>query len=330
MEEKNLASFSAANAIPLKLLTIKCLDDNKHVKPIHVQLNPTNRCNFNCDYCSCSERERQQELDLAFNIEIMSWFKHLGCKSVTITGGGEPTLHKNIDDLLLSIKMSGIKIGLVTNGTRLHKLKALHKATWIRISASDQLEKQLTKIGSSLDDWLLNISRAVHKFPNVDWAFSYVIGKEPLTENILKLVDFANKHHFTHVRLVNDIFIAEELKRQMVDVKNYLQSKTDDSKVNYQDRSTWTRGSNPCYISLLKPVVGADGYLYPCCGTQYALKDPSRDYEKTMRMGFWKNIVPLWRDQQFFDGSVCEKCYYSNYNVALDVMVNGLQHKEFV
>lgn len=330
MEAKKLASFSAANTFPLKLLRIKCLKSNRHIKPIHVQLNPTNRCNFACGFCSCSERQRQQELDLDSNIEIMSLFKLLGCKSVTITGGGEPTLHKNIDALLQGIKMLGVKIGLVTNGTLLHQINALDRTTWIRISASDQLEKQLGKMGSSLDDWLQNIAMAVTQFPSVDWAFSYVIGKKPSKKNILKLVDFANTYHFTHVRLVNDIFIAEELTGQMADVKNYLESMTDDSKVNYQDRSTWTRGFNPCYVSLLKPVVGADGYLYPCCGTQYALKDPSRDYEKTMRMGFWKFIVPLWRQQKFFDGSVCEKCYYSNYDLALDVMVNGLQHKEFV
>ena len=333
MEPKRSSSFTAANTFPLKLLNIKCVGKERKIKPIHVQLNPTNRCNLNCDYCSCSERDKQLGLSLDSCAELMSSFRALGCKSVTVTGGGEPTCHKQISKLLRGIEWLHIKIGLVTNGTLLHKTESLDTATWIRISASDQLETQLERIGSSLDLWLKNISVAVHNFPMVDWAFSYVIGKNPSMDNIVKIVDFAYLHSFTHVRIVNDIFIADQLKTQMNDVKHYVRlgvEGEDDSKVIYQDRSSWTRGSELCYISLLKPVIGADGYIYPCCGTQYALADPSRDYEKLMRMGFWKNIPEIWREQKAFDGSVCKKCYYSSYNVALDAMVNGLKHKEFV
>jgi len=133
------------------------------------------------------------------------------------------------------------------------------------------------------------------------------------------------------MRIVNDIFIADELKEQMNNVKYYLKDNVfDDSIVNYQDRSEWTSGYNPCYLSILKPVIGADGYIYPCCGTQYALENPSRDYEELMRMGHIDNLEDVLLNQWFFDGSICYKCYYGNYNKVLSILMNGLKHKEFV
>ena len=215
----------------------------------------------------------------------------------------------------------------------------LDLVTWFRISSSDHLPSQLKSIESSIPDWYAQISKSVRSHRNVDWAFSHVIaGKNSLSrkwhdfENVANLIKFATDHDFTHVRLVNDIFHADALADTMADLKEYLVdfAGLDVSKVNFQARSEWTRGFNPCYISLLKPVIGADGYLYPCCGTQYALAEPSRDYEKSMRMGYWTDFKSIVDTQRFFDGSVCSKCYYSGYNIFLDVMLNGLKHENFV
>jgi len=86
----------------------------------------------------------------------------------------------------------------------------------------------------------------------------------------------------------------------------------------------------PCLLSILKPVIGVDGYIYPCCGTQYALEDPARDYDRAMRMGKIEDLEDIILNQAFFNGSICHKCYYSQYNEALDVMIKGLKHESFV
>ncbi len=99
----------------------------------------------------------------------------------------------------------------------------------------------------------------------------------------------------------------------------------------YQGRKDSSRGSERCLISLLKPVVGTNGMLYPCCGTQYAQAKPSKDFgAPVMTMGHAKMIREIYEEQRHFDGSICKTCYYSNYNWALDVMTTEVSHEDWV
>ena len=58
---------SAEVQYPKKLVinknALKAIMDNK-LYPIHPQIYPTNRCNLNCSFCSCSDRDKSKELDL--------------------------------------------------------------------------------------------------------------------------------------------------------------------------------------------------------------------------------------------------------------------------
>ena len=322
-----------------KELLLSCLEEGK-ILPIHLQLNPTNKCNFNCSFCSCSARDKMQELPLPEIMKFMDMFLTLGGKSVTITGGGEPSMHQDFSQMIMGIARRGIDIGLVTNGTLMNRIdEVLDYVTWVRISSSDNLPLQLKYIKRDVTTWLQRIAESVLDHPTVDWAFSHVVTqKDSLacmktdSHLVAKIIRFANTHDFTHVRLVNDIFMADELEATMHGLKAHLVNYLglDCSKVNFQDRSTWTKGTTPCYISILKPVLGADGYLYPCCGTQYALGNPSRDYEKTMQLGYMTDFEKLVEEQRFFNGRVCAKCYYSGYNQMLGVMVHSLNHVNFV
>jgi len=323
MSEKE--SYTAASAFPVKMFfnkeLMKSLTDRKVIPPIHVQLNPTNRCNLNCPFCSCSARDKAIEMPFEKIMDVMQKFKELGCKSVTITGGGEPLMHENINAIIWTLWMLNIEIGLVTNGVLLNKLatKSLNMLHWCRVSLGDH--RKFEEIEDPLE-------KAV-KRGKTDWAFSYVVGEEPNIPLIQKMVEFANEHDFTHVRLVNDIFIADKLKDQMKAIKIVLKKLgVDDSKVIYQDRGTWTKGTEKCWISLLKPVVGADGKLYPCCGSQYMFKNPKRDYEG--EMGSVEEIEEIWANQKHFDGGQCDKCYYSHYNELLDILLSDVKHQKFV
>lgn len=333
-------SYAAANTFPVKVLTNKKLlmscRNFKEIVPIHLQLNPTNKCNFSCPICSCSSRDRTMELKNTKILKFMELFQKLGGESVTITGGGEPFMHKQMYSIVEAILSLGIKVGIVSNGTMWHKPNRILNShfddvTWIRVSSSDDLRHELIKNGKDLDWWIQKQCEMVNGYPSIDWAFSHVVTSMPDYELIARLVDIANDLSFTHVRLVSDIFKAQTISGIMLSVQSYLDaSEVDDKKVNYQDRADYTKGVNPCLISLLKPVVAADGNLYPCCGVQYALPNPMRDYEKSMAMGSMDNLEEMVKQQKFFDGSRCVKCYYNHYNDALDVLLNGVEHQEFI
>ena len=326
-------SFSAASVFPAKLLKMKVIDDKGRVMPIHLQINPTNVCNFNCPFCSCANRNKGLQLSYEDHKEILEKAVKHGCKSVTITGGGEPLMHPKISEIIKLCSNLGIKVGLVSNGMLLSKLNRedMERITWCRISSSDYLEENLKTINKTLDDWFNIIDGAVKIGSDVDWAFSHVLTKNARCDILAKCIDFANKHNFTHIRIVSDLLDLDNVP-DMELVKKILreQLKVDDHLVIYQGRKDHVRGRKKCLISLLKPVIGPDGKIYPCCGTQYALENPSKDYEKTMNMGDAKDIDKLFEEQKFFDGSVCVKCYYEQYNYALEVITSEVKHKEFV
>jgi len=220
-----------------------------------------------------------------------------------------------------------MEIGLVTNGTLIDRLQKNSPLTWCRISSSDELPVELRAINRYVDSWFKKIHEACEKNPQIDWAFSHVrtrVGGD--LKYLTRLIKFANEHSFTHIRIVSDIYETHNLSM----LRSYLQGRVDLSKVIFQPRSKYTPGSNPCFISLLKPVIGADGFVYPCCGTQYALANPGRDYEKTMRMGLAKDLEEIIGNQKFFDGRSCVKCYYNDYNWALGVLLSDLKHEKFV
>jgi hypothetical protein len=144
-------------------------------------------------------------------------------------------------------------------------------------------------------------------------------------------VAFANEHNFTHVRIVGDLLdIEKSALRMNVARAHLLGAGIDDGQVIYQDRGTFVIGAEKCLISLIKPVVSADGGIYPCCGVQYAKDPPGLNYVESMRMGGLEDIDQIWNEQKSFNGSRCVRCYYDDYNSALDMLTMPLSHAEFI
>jgi MoaA/NifB/PqqE/SkfB family radical SAM enzyme len=323
-------SFTSANSFPVKIVKnsalMSCL--LRGVVPAwHLQLNPTNKCNFSCGFCSCGKRDVKQELLFDDLVRFLSVTKGCGLNSITITGGGEPLAYTHIEELIDTLYLLNIDAGLVCNGSLLHTLSddALEKLTWCRISSSDQLKNQI-----NVDDWFSTVHQTVDRIRHIDWAFSHVLSKWPQYSFLKRLITFANYHNFTHVRLVSDLLDIDSVPSMTIVQWNLEKLGTDDSKVIYQGRKEFVRGAKKCYISLLKPIIGADGGIYPCCGVMYALKTPGLDYEKSMRMGNWFDLPDLIKEQKFFDGSNCVRCYYDEYNQVLDAILSKTEHVRFV
>lgn len=312
----NKNSYTSANEFPYKLM-FQNFEDK--IKPIHIQLCPTNKCNQNCLFCSCKNRDKTEELSLEQIKSLIVHFSEFGTKSVTITGGGESLLHPEIDSILDLFVKAKIKTGLVTNGFLLPELgNSIEKCEWIRISLSKEIDYyRLDKILNKVICF------------ETDWAFSYVVQDEIEINSIVWAINYANKNNFTHIRLVNDLMnlpISDPLPR----IKDMLQKlHINDEIVIYQPRKEFALGEKQCLISLLKPLIGADGFVYPCCGVQYADSEPEANFPVSMRMGRIESIPEIWEKQLFFDGSNCKRCYYGQYNKTLE-KIKSLGHKEFV
>ncbi len=322
------ASFSSAGGtFPVKIvhnnMLMRGIREGR-IPPVHLQLNPTNRCDLKCKFCSCSRRDRDIELPFDVLAKTLEAFKHMSCQAVTITGGGEPLLYGRFSEMLnVMVDNLHMEAGLVTNGRHLQDFtpETWEALTWIRISVSDE---------TPVADLLSTIKPIIQG--QTDWSFSYVITQSPNPDSLARCIRFARENDFTHIRVVSDILNSGV---KLAGIREEIRRIGEDSDiVIWQDRSNYGPGTARCLISLLKPVLGADGGIYPCCGAQYAKAGETGDYPRSMLMASVYDaespFEDLWTLQNHFDGSSCDKCYYQHYNDLLEALLTKPQHGSFV
>lgn len=313
----NEAYQSAGLSIPIKL--IKDANVLRYARlgfivPAHVQIAPTNRCNANCSFCSYAGRDKSKEIPFAELKTAVEDFAALGTRAVTITGGGEPTLYPQFNALLELLQKNNIEVALTTNGLKLSvaMLEKMRSLRWMRISISDEYDFGVLRN---------TLEFATKELTTTDVNISYVITANPNKDKIREAIDFVGRFNLSHCRFVTDINDSEPLEIE-----------TDNPKIIVQQRQEFTRGSQRCLISLLKPFINADGAIYPCCGVQYATASESakRNVSDRYIMGGLKDISEIWRNQICFDGSICEKCFYDSYNSTLSKLITPIKHEKFI
>ena len=84
-------------------------------------------CNFRCPFCHNGELVVDtDDIELTKEEELFAYLKKR--KNVldgVVVSGGEPLIHKDIEDLIRKIKDLGYKVKLDTNGSNPDKLKDL-------------------------------------------------------------------------------------------------------------------------------------------------------------------------------------------------------------
>lgn len=321
MNEINKHSYTAASSFPAKLFaddSVLQMVREHRIRPLHVQINMQNKCPLKCGFCSCANRDFDYEMPYDQLISISETLIKLGAVAFTNTGGGECLAYEKFGEYVDYLRNKKMEISLTTNGVLFnkHNLSFIDKLAWCRVSLSDERDLCPTELEEALK----------HK---TEWSFSYVVTEGRL-DRIIRAIEFANKHNFTHVRIVDDILgntvsldhIKDTLAKHNINT----------SRIIWQGRKEYTKGSKMCLVSLLKPNIDVYGNLTGCCGVQVASNPPALDFTRVFRVCDSKGIEDAYKNQKYFNGSVCERCYYSDYNAVLGAMwnANDLKHKEFL
>lgn len=113
--------------------------------PIHVRIKPTNVCNHGCYFCAYrndrvslgADMVARDRIGKAKMMEIVDDLIEMGIEAVTFSGGGEPLIYPYIAETVTRLAQGGIKVAMLTNGSRLMNKVAdafAAHATWIRVS----------------------------------------------------------------------------------------------------------------------------------------------------------------------------------------------------
>lgn len=110
----------------------------EEIYPIYMEISPSGACNHRCTFCALDYMEyRPRFLDTSILKERLTEMGRLGVKSVMYGGEGEPLLHRDIADIILHTRKSGIDVAVTTNGvllTRELAERVVGSVSWIKVS----------------------------------------------------------------------------------------------------------------------------------------------------------------------------------------------------
>jgi len=131
-------------------------------------------------------------LDIEDVKRSLDTLKSRGLLSVILLGGGEPTLHKDIGEIVKYIKKTGLQLGIVTNGSRLGRVAnvaaLLDKHDWIRVSLDAASQETFVKLhrpktNVTFNEILNNAREVKMHNANISLGYSFVIMWEGLYLN---------------------------------------------------------------------------------------------------------------------------------------------------
>lgn len=118
---------------------------------LHLNVDLTNVCDHACGFCMWQvafdlggvhrEVGLKDMIPRARIEPLIDEIVRAGVRGVEITGGGEPTVHPDFDRFATGLLDAGLRVGVITNGTFLHKhLEVLARAAFVRVSLSSLRE----------------------------------------------------------------------------------------------------------------------------------------------------------------------------------------------
>src|SRR6201993_2197976 len=139
---------------------VKGLVSTRH--PLLVHIIPIRRCNLACTYCNEFD-------DFSKPVEIAEMFRRTDRRAgrgaaVTTTGGGEPLLHPELDQVIARMRGHGILTGMITNGYLLtaERIDRLNRAglEYLQISIDNAVPDEVSKKSLKVLDQKLKLLAA--------------------------------------------------------------------------------------------------------------------------------------------------------------------------
>lgn len=294
--------------------------------PRLVQIFPVYACNFRCEYCfHCLPKDKRgYDCDTIFmdfdmfkkSVDDMKEFPSR-VKMMRIAGLGEPTMHRNLADMVRYAKKSGIfeNINIVTNAFALTdelSLKLVDAGLdMLRISiqgTSSQQYKEVSGIAVDFDKLVENI------------RFFYENKCE--TKVYIKMIDCALKDEedrdkfFDIFGNISDLISIEYMTPTVEGIDYERLSGGKDLK--FTQSGNVLADSKICPMPYYMLQINPDGYVVPCCGWGIPIK-----------LGNVKerSIVEVWNSRVYNEfrasmlkgadncGKVCADCTLYRYGM---------------
>lgn len=249
--------------------------DTGDTYPIFMEVNLTNRCNLACKWCICANHTGLVSLDTeAYITNFLPDFRRMGGKAITLSGGGEPTLHPDFIQFVTRTYGIGLDVGLMTNGTYLPEYNSMigYLMKWVRFSV-DTVHPETYKAWKGVDateEVKANIL-ALEQY-DVHVGVNCNISSDHTVDDVDELID----QYYSHVNYIQfrpvlpRYFRKEKLELEYEVWEHIFDNYQGDPKINlsldkFQDLVTSDLFDfNMCEGHFFNPVLEAYGDVKVC------------------------------------------------------------------
>jgi MoaA/NifB/PqqE/SkfB family radical SAM enzyme len=266
--------------------------------PVNVEIDLSNRCSLGCSWCHFAYTHTRGPLagttskpaghidggdlmDVDFALEMLRQLAVVGVKSVTFTGGGEPTLHQHFDRIVASANAYGLHVGLYTHGGHISAERAAllkRYCTFVFVSL-DECAPETYKASKGVDRFQAatdGIRRLVAAEGKATIGIGFFLHKDNFHQ-VREMVKLGRALGVDYVQFRPTIRYEQDAPGELAeDTKwiswavGYLNEFRGDSFVvadidRFRMYQEWNgHGYSTCYWSAMQTVITPNGKVWRC------------------------------------------------------------------
>jgi MoaA/NifB/PqqE/SkfB family radical SAM enzyme len=279
--------------------------------PISLQVGPTSRCNLKCKFCSNVNRKKHQDLDTYQLQNVILKLLAFGLKTVEWTGGGDPTLYKGINEMIVFCNKCDLEQGMITNGVELNKIDTFEHLKWLRISMNcleyvDDIE--------------------IPDLPHLTMGFSFV-HDNPRPEVLRKLDKYVTKFKPTYVRIVPNCQATDEEQNRNNEI---IGSMVEGWGEPYFYQPKMFNRPDECFWCYFKPFLLHDGWVYPCSSVVLN-ENAGRSFHNKYRWVRMEKLPSMYESRALpCPTNHCDHCVFYDQNADLASLAHPTGMENFV
>ncbi|MBN1850746.1 MAG: radical SAM protein [Deltaproteobacteria bacterium] len=327
--------------------------------PIHARLEPTELCNFRCDFCCWYNGDRHKTIPSArftgkniFRrqrlLKLIEELIQCGTMAFSFSGGGDPLLYPWMAVLLKVISERKKPFGITSNmamNISDDLIGELAKADWIRWSMNAGTYDTYLKIHNPIGSNGHNIfERALHNIRLVN----DIRLRSNLRSNINAsyVVSDTNSHDISNaIKLTKDLGVAcisfrkdtpvvkqdsanqysEKEEQDILTGKEQFETDRFKVYINYDRLEDTQKANDPelfCFYSNHSVYIAADGSVYPCCYARLDAKYAIGNVNHSDFMEIW-NSKKRRENYKHLIFDQCPTCAYGQTIKALKPLYEG-------
>ena len=301
---------------------------------------PTYVCNQDCLWCEYASENSQNTgiMDAEKFHHLLEDLANLGVEGIEFCGGGEPTLHPNLDNEITYLKRTrGVSVGLITNGTRLRGKLAeavVECCSYVRVgmdagtAATFNRVKRPKALSARFDAVCDNVSKVVAlrngSESKLRVSLKVVVDQNNYTE-LQSCVELAaqlgvDSIQFKAARLVDTELVGDQGAAVTSELARLRALYPAMPIVGGVEKVEMTKR---CWLTPLQITVDALGDVYLCCYYTH------RKEQHKLGNAFTEQLSSLWYAEEHWKAieniqpKECSRldCRFVKYNDILDDLV---------